>query len=178
MSTIEQEVQDFEQEARPGSLQDRIARRQREIEAQPEHTIVIPVPDFEDILAVQYQTLDYRKMMAIEARQEKNKDTAEGVLFVAADKLINACVRIVEPTDDPNGDYKDTGYKWGLDAARNLFGKDLPDNTSARQAVIACFRDEETLVRHAGDWATQREEIRKRVDTEALGESAASTVAT
>lgn len=161
------------QEVAAGSLQDRIARRQREIEQAPEHTIVIPVPDFEDILAVQYRTLDYREMMIIEARQEKNKDDAERILFVAADKLIKACIRLVEPTG--TDEYTETGYKWSLDAARDLFGKDLPNGTSARQALIACFKDEETLVMHAGAWAEQREKVRARVESEVSGESSAST---
>lgn len=162
-----------ESQPQAGSLRDRIARRKRELEQQPEHTIILPVPRFEDILSVQYRPLEYREMFRIETRHEKRPDGAERLLFVAADKLVNACERLVEPAGADT--YKDTGHRWSVEAARDLFDIDLPEKTTARQALIAIFDDEELLIRHASDYEEQRRAIHPRLEEKLTGESEASS---
>lgn len=157
------------------SLQQRIAQREREHEQAPEHTIILPVPGFEDILAVQYRALSVREMFAIETRVTKTiKDEYEQNLFGAADKLINACERIVEPTSDPDT-FNDTGYQWGTKAARELFNRTLPEPSTARQALLSIFREEESLFAHFTAYEEQRAAVRKRLDSDLAGESAASS---
>lgn len=159
------------------SLRDQVAARQAQLERSPEHTILLPVPRFEDLLVAQYRPLGYRESWRIEERHEKVKDGAEQALLVAADKLIAACERIVEPTADPD-EYRDTGHKWGLAIARDVFGLELPDATTARQALLAIFagdEGEEALVRHAAEYEEQRRAHSARIDRVVAGESAASS---
>lgn len=157
----------------PGvSLRDRIARRSRELEQKPEHIIMLDVPGYEDLLAVHYRALPYREQIKIEGRSDKVKDPAEQTLRVAADKLIAACERIVEKTDDPDT-YTDTGFVWNAKAA-DLFDKQLPEGSTARQALIAIIDDEEVLVRHAADLEEQRRDLRRKIDQSVEGNSVAS----
>lgn len=157
-----------------GSLRDRIAQRERELaEGLP---IVIPIPGYEDLLAVRYHALDYRTMYKIEARHEKNPHPEEGALFAAADKLIQGCDSILEIESD--GVYKETGLKWGLQAARDLFGRSLPDETRARAALLAIFRDEMLLVEHAAAYQRASEKARTQIGRTLEGESEASSALT
>lgn len=160
-----------------GSLRDRVAARQAELEHSREHTILLPVPRFEELLAVQYRPLGYREAWRIEERHEKVKDGAEQALLVAADKLLAACERLVEATSIAD-EYRDTGQKWGLAAARDMFGLDLPDGTTSRQALLAIFagdEGEECLVRHAADYEEQRRVRVAKIGRVVEGESQASS---
>jgi hypothetical protein len=155
------------------SLQDWAARRRREMHDAPEKAIVIPLPGYEDRLSVQFRALNYREALAIENRQEKNKDQAEALLFVAADKLIAACERIVEATPYPNT-YNDTGYKLNAKGAREFFGCAIPDGAGGRVGVLAILPDEEAVVRYAGELEERRQALRAGTERGMAGESEAS----
>lgn len=164
-------------EAQPagGSLRDRIAAQERQIEREPEQAIILPLQWLEGV-AVQYRALSQREMFAIETRLEKHKDEYERSLFAVADKLINACERIVEQTGPD--EYQDTGYKWGKKAAEELFSRNLPEGARGRQGVLAVFPDEEILFDHYAEYEKQRKEIRTRVSSRLEGESEASSAQT
>ena len=151
------------------SLQEWAARRRQDLAAQPERAIFLPLPGYEERLAVQYRPLTYREAVKIETRHEKNRDDAEKLLFVAADKLIAACERIVEP-NGPD-EYKDTGYRFNAKAAAELFG--CGDVVSSRQALLAIFDDEEAVVRHHGAYEEQRTAANEGVTRLMVGESGA-----
>lgn len=162
-----------------GSLRDRVEQRRRELERQPEQTILLPIPGYEDLLVAQYRALRYREMFAIESRHESNPDKAEGTLFALADKLIAACERILEPVgydEDGHETYQDTGHRYNARAARELFGAELPEGATARQALLAIFGDadgEERLVLHGADYERERQRVRQHSDSRAEGESQA-----
>lgn len=161
------------------SLRDQIAQVQQELEHAPEHTILLTVPKLDGILVAQYRPLGYREAWRIEEKHGKVKDGAEQALLVGADKLLAACERLVRPTADPD-EFEDTGYRWGVKLAREEFGLELPEGTTARQALIAIFRSlgkddegEELLVRHAAEYEEQRQAESSRIGARVEGESAA-----
>src|SRR6185312_15304196 len=161
------------------SLRDQIAQVQQELERAPEHTILLPVPKLEHVLVAQYRPLGYREAWRIEEKHGKVKDGAEQALLVAADKLFAACERLVRPTAKAD-EFEDTGHKWNARLAREEFGLDLPEGTTARQALIAIFRSlgkddegEELLLRHAVEYEEQRQAETTRIAGRVEGESAA-----
>ena len=154
------------------SLRERVQARHRELEREPDHAILLPVPGYEQDLLVEYRALTYREQFAIETKLEGHKDEAERVLFIAVDKLIAACVRIVEPTGTTD-EYKDTGFRWNANAARDLFGCNLPDDARARQGLLAIFSGddgEERLILHAAEYEVQRVAARRQIERRAEGE--------
>jgi hypothetical protein len=160
-----------------GSLKARVQARRRELEQEHDSTFVLPIPGFEQLLAVEYRPLNYREMMKLESRHSKNTDEAESVLFIAVDKMIAACERLVEVTGNPD-EYADTGYRWNVQGVRECFGCELPDGATARQAVLKVFSyegGEEDLILHSGEYETQRSTRRASVDRRVEGESEASS---
>lgn len=117
------------------SLRARIEARAKELSAQ--NPIILPVPGCEDLFAVEYRVLNLKELTAIALRQEEAKDDATVTLV---DTLLKACVTIreVQP-GKPEDEWRDTGFKWGSRAARDLFGLDLPEGTTERSALLAIF---------------------------------------
>lgn len=157
-----------------GSLADRMAARSRELEQEPERAIILDVPGYEGILAVQYRALDYREEFKIEDRYAKVKDGAEQTLLAAVGKLSHACEEILEVVGPDT--YKQTGQKWNVPGVRALFSsrsavQALPEGASVRMAMVAAFPDEEALVRHAADYEERRGAVRPGVERELAGES-------
>lgn len=158
----------------PGSLADRIAARSRELEQQPERTIILPVPGYGDLLAVQYRALDIREELRIEKRFEKVKEPGELFVLVAVGKLSAACEGILEVVGED--EYQETGHKWNAAGVRALFSsraavRELPDAATVRQAMVAAFPDEEALVLHAAEYEERRLTVRPGVDSQLEGES-------
>ena len=56
-----------------------------------------------------------------------------------------------------------------------LFGRQLPDAATARQGILAIFKDDEVLFDHFADYEREREAARERIDTSLAGESVASS---
>jgi hypothetical protein len=158
------------------SLADRIAASERQATETPERAIILPVPGpTSSFLSVRYRALTYRELLKIEERHEKVKDSGDQYLFIATDKLIQACQGILENTGPD--EYTDTGHKWTAQTAKVLFRRDLPDNATARQAVLAIFPDEEAVIEHFKEYEQQRLEIRRQIDRETEGNSGARSAA-
>jgi len=102
---------------------------QREQLAQ-DRTEVVPVPGYEERLAGRYRLLPL-------ARAEKIVERAKSNLDRYADTIINSCIELLEITGE--NEYQSTGHTWNRDGVRELFGVDLPDNATSRQAVFAAF---------------------------------------
>lgn len=130
-----------EQEAAPTgaiSLKDKVAARRRQLEQT--NTITLPIPGYEDLLAARYKPLGFEPTMKIVERNEK-LGTADQVVANAADSLVVACEEILEIVgEDDNGPiYQSTGHKWTTNGVREIFDVDLPDGTTARDAILAAM---------------------------------------
>lgn len=152
------------------SLRDRVQARERELERSSVNAILVPVPGLEDFLAVRYRPLSFQEMVKLEKRHERlvEEKPAEGFVRVAADKLIHAEPHIMEMNGD--GKWHDTEYTLDARAARDLFGRDLGENATRRDAVRAIFRDDEGLIEHAAKYEELRRVARSGVDGSLEGE--------
>lgn len=102
---------------------------QREQLAQ-DRTEVIPVPGYEQRLAGRYRLLPLTNAEKIIEKTETNTDRY-------ADSIIQSCVGLLEIVGE--NEYRETGHRWSSAGVRELFGIDLPEGATARQALLACF---------------------------------------
>jgi hypothetical protein len=161
-----------------GSLQDRIAAQEAELQQAPEHAIILPIPWLAGF-SVQYRALSMRECFKLESRSDKVKDAYDKNLNAVCDKLINACEAILEDRGVIDGQetYEQTPYKWGATAARDLFRRSLPDAATARQGLLAIFPDEEILFDHFAAYEVERKRVRTGLDQSLEGNSEASSAA-
>ena len=161
-----------------GSLRERAAARRRELEHEHEVSILLPMPGYEDLFAVQYRAMGAREMFTIENRSKDDKESYDKYWAIASDKLVAACERILEVKGPDT--YEDTGFRLNAKAARELFDCSLPENASARIAMHAIFgaseEGDERLTDHAGDYELQRKGLVTKVDKRVEGESGAVSV--
>lgn len=151
------------------SLQNRLSKRRAEL--QEDHPIDLEVPGFEDILVARYHPLDFQRSYKIENRHAKNKNEAERVLLTACDKLINACDGLYEKQED--GSLRDLEYKWSAAAARDLFGLDIEETVTARQALLAIFPGplQMALLEHTRQYVEESNELQPQINEDLEGES-------
>lgn len=121
-----------------------------------------------------YHSLDYKVVRAIGLRQKDNSNQADSELKIAADTLLHACDGLFEVLE--NGDLRDTGFKWTVDAARNLFGigpDEVPDEATSRVALMAMIPDSTSIVLHYGKYDARSRSVDDEVAEEISGESVA-----
>jgi hypothetical protein len=120
------------------SLAERVAARRRELAR--ERTAVLAIPGYEDMLAARYRMLDFHTLRKI-AERNRGQDEADEEIANAADTLIHACVEILEVDTGDDGErvYRSTGQRWTAKAARELFGAELPNEATARDALLAAI---------------------------------------
>ncbi len=126
------------------------ARREKLVNQQ---TIVLEVPSYEGILAVEYRALDYFESRRIGDRLNRIKDEGERDLYLACDTLIAASINAFELGQE---NVRELGVGWGQQLAKHL-GVDVADDATARQAVLSCFpRSQSAVVAFAEytDWLT------------------------
>jgi hypothetical protein len=145
MSAIPEEIQNPptpEVEAMGGSLKERLARKRRELEENT--TFEIPVPGYEkEGLWARYRALGFEDVRNIGIRIEgETSDQVTGERLTAAETLTEACIELLEfqgygPDGQPKFD--ELGYRWTAAAGRDLFGIDIPDGVTARDAIMMVF---------------------------------------
>lgn len=116
------------------SLKERAAARRRQLEE--DKSFVVPLIGYEDMFAVRYRALPLEDQMKIGERNAELKK-AEQAVANAADTIINSCIEFLEVKG--KDEYVSLGCKWTADTARELFGAELPEGASARDAVSAVF---------------------------------------
>lgn len=109
-----------------------------------QHSIVLEVPGYEGVLAVEYRAVGYPESKRIHERLRRIRDEAERELYVAADHLLVASTNSFEMSEHGS---RELGHGWGLELAREL-GIEIGEGMSARQAVLACFPREQLLLTH------------------------------
>ena len=156
-----------------GSLRERLAARRREL--TEERTFLLAVPGYEDLgLYARYKSLPYEALRAIVKRHERTMDTAAGELALACDVLIHACIELVEKRDDDS--YQSLGFRWGPEAAKELFQIDLPEGATVRNAIQEIFAGRSmSLILHYREYDEQMGTTVAEVDDAQVGESAASS---
>lgn len=154
------------------SLQEYLAAQREEMAR--DRTEVVPVPGYEKRLAARYRLIDAGKA-------EEIMDRPGSTLERAADTLINSCIELLEiDGTDENGNpqYRSTGHRWTPAAVRELFGVELPENTTARAAVLAVFPPPlggYKLIQHFKEMDERLAQENGQADEELLGESEPAT---
>lgn len=152
------------------TLKERLAARREDL--QHERDVVLPIPGYEDMLAGRYRVLSYRELRRIGKRNQGLEGTEDGELILAADTLIEACSELLEVKDD--GAYASTGQRWNANGVRELFGADLPEGATARDAIFHVFPPTQTeLMLHFNDYDEHLKQVVSEVDDKLVGESEA-----
>jgi hypothetical protein len=151
------------------SARERAAARRQHL--QQKRTITLPLPGYEDIYHVRYRILGAREIRKLGERNEKAGLTGYDLeLNTFADILINACEEFLE-VKGPD-EFASTGHKWNANGANDLFDADLPEGSSARDAIFAVFPGTESeLILHATEYDSHLTVEAARVDENSVGES-------
>jgi hypothetical protein len=144
-----------------GSLAARATARRQEISERK--SLVLEVPGYEGLLAVEYRALAYHEGRKIAARHQRQHDDAVREIYIAADQLIRASVNSYELRED--GTSIELGIGWGRELAERL-GIKIHDTTTARQAVLACFPSDVLLTRHFVEYGEWLQDTQSDVDDE------------
>jgi hypothetical protein len=157
------------------SAQARFAAQRQEL--QRRDPIDLDVPGYANLVA-RYTALSYRQERRLYGRQSTNRDEVEAEVLFATDALVNACDALLERRNGvlvDLGEERGSAYKWGPDAARDLFGAELqtPDGKqpTARQAMAEIFPDDRLLMRHFVELEQRSDRVNAKVDQELPGES-------
>jgi len=156
-----EDVEREEIEASNGSLASRAAGRRQEISERK--AVVLEVPGYEGVLAVEYRALTYSEGRKIAARHQRQSDDAVRELYTAVDQLIRASVNSYELLED--GSKRELGVGWGRDLAMML-GVEIYDQTTARQAVLASFANDVLMTRHYIDYSEWLQNVQEEIDEE------------
>lgn len=156
------------------SLADRVAAKRREVEARRQARFILPVPDYQELLAVKYRKLLWEERMDIIER-DGGTDTAERVT-AAADMLIAACEDLLE-VDGTNGNgepvYKPLGKRWSTPAIIEYFGIGLPENATVRHALREALGSD-ALMTHFAEYVREVGMIETEGEGAATGEASPS----
>ena len=151
--------------AEPGSLQQRLQQRSKELE----HTVsaVFPIPTLDDILAVELRLVGWEALRKIVQKHERQQVPAIRELYVAADQLLTGTIGFYELLEagGENGAprRRKADHTW-QDLARAT-GKALPEDLTPRRALIALVGDTNVAIlwQQWQEWMTTR---RPEVDEE------------
>lgn len=159
-------------EVSAASLQGRIAQRRAALEQQEAVTLDVPVLG----IKAKYGPIDFRKTVAIEERHA-GEDTADMLLNIAADKLINSCQGLYQEGADGLDQIKLSDGEaalWNEKTVRE-FGVELPAGVGSREALLTLFEGyEEELATHARDWAQATAKKLPEITEQLAGESPAA----
>lgn len=150
------------------SLRDKLAAQRKRLEQAREVRLTIPVVGYRKLIAARYRVLTFEEKQTIVNRHQGAVDKPDETAPAAADMLINACEELMEVTGE--GSYSGTGQRWTAAAIRDLFGADLPEGATARQALMSVL-DSEQVLEHFGEYILTLKEMQDEVDGELLGES-------
>jgi hypothetical protein len=159
------------------SLRGRLAARR--VKLREEHTFDLPVPGYEKEIVARYQPLDYVMLRRIGDRQESEPDRFQREVNTAADTLANACVGLYEVGEDGKAG-ESLNARWSTSAAKDLFGVpevELPQGSGARQALLAIFPGDTSVVLHYSTYSELAADVSRQVDEDVAGESVSSTQA-
>lgn len=153
------------------SLKDRLAAKRAEMEHR--EPIDLEIPGYEDVLIGRFHVLNFRKEADIEERVQNTKGVktlGDQVLLTVADKLINACDTLLLIEDD--GSLTDLNVTFNVATAQEIFGVDhLTPSSTARDAMLAIFPDENMLVKLYRKYEAEAESQSGSFKGEILGES-------
>jgi hypothetical protein len=125
------------------SLEARMAQRAKQIEEQTSD--IFPVPLWEDMLAVELRFVGWTTgLRKIVERHKKVRDPAVNELYIAADQVLLATEGFYMVSEGPKGEVRTKANTTWVQLARAT-GKKLPDNLSARQAMVALMGDTNVL---------------------------------
>lgn len=134
-----------------GSLRSRLAARRNELREQ--RPFDLDVPGYRGVLRARYRVLDFPMIRNLGLRQENNTNRADAELKIAADTLVNACQCLLEVL--PDGDVRETAFKWSAETARDLFGigtDEVPDGATARVALFRIIPNSTALMLHYAEY--------------------------
>ena len=141
----------------PGSLASRIERRAKELESARSEKF--PVPNWDDMLAVELRLVSWDALRKIVAKHERQRVPALQELYTAADQILAGTEAFYE-IDPETNEYTQVEQNW-ISLAKAT-GKALPDSLTPRQAMIALVGDTNILIlwKDWQDWmATRRPEV-------------------
>jgi hypothetical protein len=123
-------------DAGAGSLAARMKRRGQQLEDQ--RTEIFEIPGWEDILAVELRLLGYEESRRIGQRLVRSvRDETLRELYSYADQIIAATERFYEI----DGDRRTPVERTWVQLARDGCPAKLPEDLTARQAMIALVKD-------------------------------------
>ena len=161
------------------SFKDRLAQKRRELVEKS--VFELAVPGYEELgLYARYRVLGYTDVRQMGLRNEgEAQTTAEGERNTAADVLAEACVGLLEKTGvDEEGKpvFTELGYRWTANAARDLFGIELPEGVLDRTAIQSIFPypHDMPMMRHFNDYMTEADMGNENIEETLLGESPAA----
>ncbi len=171
------------------SFKERLARRRRELEADT--TFELKVPGYDDLWA-RCRALGAEEMRLIGLRiegevaemgLEPEEAQARGERLTAAESLSEACIELLEfkgLNDQQRPIFESTGYRFTWQAARDLFGVDLPEGVSARTAVefIFPYPRDMLMLMMSSDYMERSLGFLPEIDKVLSGESPAASAAT
>jgi hypothetical protein len=160
--------QEFEESNRLDSPSGRQSLQAR-MEAHAEHlrndvTELFPVPGWESMLMVELKRLGYKRIRALQKRNERVRDAATRELYSMCDQIITATVGFHEVLD--NGDTQELPDDTWITLAQNVPG--CPDEITPRQAILFLTGDDKRVHFLAAEWgewsrageADETEEVR------------------
>jgi hypothetical protein len=151
-----------------GSLADRARQRRESIRKQ--NTERFTVPGYDGIIEAEYRLLDWKRIGKVQSAHDRlrRRDEDLAALYSAADLLIAANVDIYDLGPAAGAESKSLGLTWGPALARELGVEDLPDNCTARQALLAILVVESRVIDHFRDYERWQQGHAPRADEEAV----------
>jgi hypothetical protein len=142
---------------------------QARMEAHAEHlrkdvTEQFPVPGWESMLMVELKRLGYKRIRALQKRNDRVRDAATRELYSMCDQIITATVGFHEVLE--NGETQELPDDTWITLAQNVPG--CPDEITPRQAILFLTGDDKRVHFLAAEWgewsrageADETEEVR------------------
>jgi hypothetical protein len=145
----------------PLSLAERMDVKRKQVESRT--TIIMDIPGWEDVLAVEFQVLSWEAMKNLAKRHRRLQNDALQELYTAADHLIAATVAFYENRPDGSRERIEDGSWVGL--ARNV--KPLKADATDRQGLLLLMRDSPTIFLWS-DWQEWLKTRKEDVDDEVM----------
>lgn len=156
-----------------GSLSERLTQIRKDRERKRGSIITIPVEGTDGLLAASYRRLSFEEKSDIAKRHDGIGTDGSDEVAAAADLLINACqdlLEVVGKDADGKPEYRSLGKRWTTTTISELFGIELPENATVRQAMRDAF-DSEDLMDHMLTYIRLANDLTKDDSGELPGES-------
>lgn len=145
-----------------GSLSSRMERRSNELSSQ--RSDIFELPGWDDILAVELRLMGWESLRKIGIRNQKVKSVPLQELYTSIDQIVAGTERFYE-IDESSGERRPIRDTWVTLARRT--GKNLPQDLTPRQAVIALVGDTRVMTLYNA-WQEWMKGERQEVDEEVM----------